>query len=93
MLAPAIDSFYHCIDVIKGSYILIDVDEQPSNADIYPGVIGYGINSDDIFTLENAPDKTILIDSEYIKLECAHFLNVLEYYSSIYLWVQLELLE
>lgn len=58
--------------------ILIAVGGRPKYPDI-PGALEYGITSDDIFSLEHAPGKTLVVGAGYIGLECAGFLNGLGY--------------
>ncbi|XP_018311684.1 thioredoxin reductase 1 isoform X2 [Mycetomoellerius zeteki] len=64
--------------VLTAKNILIAVGGRPRYPDI-PGAIEYGISSDDIFSLERAPGKTLIIGAGYIGLECAGFLNGLGY--------------
>ncbi|CAH1371069.1 hypothetical protein MTP99_012558 [Tenebrio molitor] len=40
-----------------------------------PGALEYGITSDDIFSLESSPGKTLVVGAGYIGLECAGFLR------------------
>ena len=46
--------------VVTAKYILIAVGGRPNYPDI-PGAIEYGITSDDIFSLNNPPGKTLVI--------------------------------
>ncbi|KAK9730157.1 Pyridine nucleotide-disulfide oxidoreductase, dimerization domain [Popillia japonica] len=68
--------------LLTSKYILIAVGGRPEYPDI-PGAIEYGITSDDIFTLKNAPGKTLIIGAGYIGLECAGFLNGLGYDATV----------
>ncbi|XP_018370643.1 PREDICTED: thioredoxin reductase 2, mitochondrial isoform X2 [Trachymyrmex cornetzi] len=64
--------------ILTAKNILIAVGGRPKYPDI-PGAIEYGISSDDIFSLERAPGKTLIVGAGYIGLECAGFLNGLGY--------------
>ncbi|XP_077268268.1 thioredoxin reductase 1 isoform X2 [Temnothorax americanus] len=64
--------------VFTAKDILIAVGGRPRYPDI-PGAVEYGITSDDIFSLERAPGKTLVVGAGYIGLECAGFLNGLGY--------------
>ncbi|XP_012539752.2 thioredoxin reductase 2, mitochondrial isoform X1 [Monomorium pharaonis] len=64
--------------ILTAKNILIAVGGRPKYPDI-PGALEYGISSDDIFSLERAPGKTLVIGAGYIGLECAGFLNGLGY--------------
>ncbi|XP_012063791.1 PREDICTED: thioredoxin reductase 2, mitochondrial isoform X1 [Atta cephalotes] len=68
--------------ILTAKNILIAVGGRPKYPDI-PGAIEYGISSDDIFSLERAPGKTLIIGAGYIGLECAGFLNGLGYDTTI----------
>ncbi|GAB1867660.1 Thioredoxin reductase 1, mitochondrial [Camponotus japonicus] len=68
--------------VFTAKNILIAVGGRPRYPDI-PGALEYGISSDDIFSLERAPGKTLVIGAGYIGLECAGFLNGLGYDTTI----------
>ncbi|XP_015763830.1 PREDICTED: thioredoxin reductase 3-like isoform X1 [Acropora digitifera] len=46
---------------------------RPRYPDI-PGAKEYGITSDDLFSLEHNPGKTVMIGASYVALECAGFL-------------------
>jgi len=48
----------------------------------YPGIPGdkeHGITSDDVFSLLEAPGKTLVVGASYVALECAGFLRGLGY--------------
>lgn len=49
---------------------------RPTIPDI-PGALEHCITSDDIFYLEKAPGKTLVVGAGYIALECAGYLNTL----------------
>ena len=62
--------------------IIIAVGGRPS----YPGIPGdreYGITSDDIFSLKQAPGKTLVVGASYVALECAGFLTALGYDTTV----------
>lgn len=63
---------------INGKYILIAVGGRPNYMDI-PGAVEYGITSDDLFSLDREPGKTLILGAGYIALECAGFLNGIGY--------------
>jgi len=67
---------------LTAKYILIAVGGRPRYSNI-PGAVEYGITSDDIFSLERAPGKTLVVGAGYIGLECAGFLNGLGYDATI----------
>ena len=56
--------------------IVIAVGGRPSLPDI-PGAREFGISSDDVFSLPQAPGKTLVVGASYVALECAGFLNAL----------------
>nr|XP_034188785.1 thioredoxin reductase 1, mitochondrial isoform X2 [Osmia lignaria] len=62
--------------------ILIAVGGRPKYPDI-PGAVEYGITSDDIFSLEKPPGKTLVVGGGYIGLECTGFLTGLGYDTTI----------
>lgn len=47
---------------------------RPRYPDI-PGAKEYGITSDDLFSLEHSPGKTVMVGASYVSLECAGFLH------------------
>ncbi|XP_076755891.1 thioredoxin reductase 1 isoform X3 [Xylocopa sonorina] len=67
---------------LTAQYILIAVGGRPRYPDI-PGALEYGITSDDIFSLEKPPGKTLVVGAGYIGLECAGFLNGLGYDATV----------
>ncbi|GLV32299.1 Thioredoxin reductase-1 [Carabus blaptoides fortunei] len=67
--------------LLHAKYILIAVGGRPRYLNI-PGA-EYGISSDDIFSLEKSPGKTLVIGAGYIGLECAGFLNGLGYDATV----------
>lgn len=68
--------------VVTADKIIIAVGGRPRYPDI-PGALEYGITSDDIFSLNHAPGKTLIVGAGYIGLECAGFLNGLGYDTTI----------
>ncbi|KAL1490887.1 hypothetical protein ABEB36_011566 [Hypothenemus hampei] len=68
--------------LLKARYFLIAVGGRPRYPDI-PGAIEYGITSDDIFSLDREPGKTVIIGAGYIGLECAGFLKGLGYDATV----------
>ncbi|KAK0160633.1 hypothetical protein PV328_008021 [Microctonus aethiopoides] len=68
--------------VVTADKIIIAVGGRPRYPDI-PGALEYGITSDDIFSLDHAPGKTLIVGAGYIGLECAGFLNGLGYDATI----------
>uniref|UniRef100_U5EQ42 thioredoxin-disulfide reductase (NADPH) n=1 Tax=Corethrella appendiculata TaxID=1370023 RepID=U5EQ42_9DIPT len=60
--------------VLNAKYIAIAVGGRPRYPNI-PGAIEHGITSDDIFSLDHAPGKTLVVGAGYIGLECAGFLK------------------
>ena len=52
---------------------------RPKYPDV-PGAREFGITSDDLFSLQKAPGKTLLVGASYIALECAGFLHGLVIY-------------
>ncbi|XP_017883237.1 thioredoxin reductase 1, mitochondrial isoform X3 [Ceratina calcarata] len=63
-------------------HILIAVGGRPRYPNI-PGALEYAITSDDIFSLEKPPGKTLVIGAGYIGLECAGFLNGLGFEATL----------
>ncbi|XP_055389510.1 thioredoxin reductase 1, mitochondrial isoform X2 [Condylostylus longicornis] len=62
--------------------IVIAVGGRPRYPDA-PGAIEHGITSDDIFSLEKEPGKTLVVGAGYIGLECAGFLKGLGYDATV----------
>merc|ERR1711962_1471295 len=52
---------------------VVAVGGRPKHPDI-PGAKELGITSDDIFSLQESPGKTLLVGASYISLECGGFL-------------------
>jgi len=68
--------------VLNAKFVVIACGGRPKYPNI-PGATEYGISSDDIFSLEKAPGKTLVIGAGYIGLECAGFLKGLGYDATI----------
>ena len=66
---------------ITSSRFLIAVGGRPSALDCEGGDLA--ISSDDIFSLEKSPGKTLCIGVSYISLECAGFLAGLGYNTTV----------
>lgn len=59
---------------ITGEKIVIAVGGRPKYPNI-PGDRQFGITSDDLFSLDYDPGKTLVIGASYVALECAGFLH------------------
>ncbi|CAF1267928.1 unnamed protein product [Rotaria sordida] len=59
---------------ITGKNIVVAIGGRPKYPDI-EGDKKYGITSDDLFSLEYDPGKTIVVGASYVALECAGFLH------------------
>lgn len=68
--------------VLNAKYIVIAVGGRPNYPNI-PGAVEFGITSDDIFSYEKAPGKTLIVGAGYIGLECAGFLKGLGYDATV----------
>lgn len=68
--------------VLTTKHVVIAVGGRPNYPDI-PGALEYGITSDDIFSLNREPGKTLVIGASYIALECAGFLNAFGYDTTV----------
>lgn len=68
--------------VLSAKYVVIAVGGRPNYPDI-PGALEYGITSDDIFSLQREPGKTLVVGASYIALECAGFLNAFGYDTTV----------
>lgn len=66
---------------ITARRIVIAVGGRPKSLDIPGGDLA--ISSDDIFSLDRAPGKTLVIGASYVALECAGFLRGLGYDVSV----------
>jgi pyruvate/2-oxoglutarate dehydrogenase complex dihydrolipoamide dehydrogenase (E3) component len=70
------------VETITAEKIVIAVGGRPSYPDI-PGDKEFGITSDDIFSLKEAPGKTLCVGASYVSLECAGFLTALGYDTTV----------
>lgn len=61
---------------------MIAVGGRPRFPDI-EGAKEYGISSDDLFSLNKNPGKTLVVGASYVALECAGFLTGLGYKTSV----------
>lgn len=69
-------------ETVTADKIIIAVGGRPQ----YPGIPGdkeFGLTSDDLFSLKNAPGKTLVVGASYVALECAGFLNALGYDTTV----------
>jgi thioredoxin reductase (NADPH) len=60
---------------LSGDNILISVGGRPFVPLDVPGVFEYSITSDDLFSLQTPPGKTLCVGAGYISLECGGFLT------------------
>ncbi|XP_037727398.1 thioredoxin reductase 1, mitochondrial isoform X2 [Drosophila subpulchrella] len=63
---------------ITAQTFVIAVGGRPRYPEI-PGAVEHGITSDDLFSLDREPGKTLVVGAGYIGLECAGFLKGLGY--------------
>jgi thioredoxin reductase (NADPH) len=63
-------------------YFVIATGGRPKYPDI-PGAKEYCITSDDIFSMQTAPGKTLIVGASYIALECAGFLHGLGFDATV----------
>jgi pyruvate/2-oxoglutarate dehydrogenase complex dihydrolipoamide dehydrogenase (E3) component len=70
------------VETVTAEKIVIAVGGRPSYPDI-PGDKEFGITSDDIFSLKEAPGKTLVVGASYVALECAGFLTALGYDTTV----------
>jgi thioredoxin reductase (NADPH) len=59
--------------LITGARIVIAVGGRPKYPDV-PGAREYAITSDDLFSMNEPPGKTLVVGASYVALECAGFL-------------------
>jgi pyruvate/2-oxoglutarate dehydrogenase complex dihydrolipoamide dehydrogenase (E3) component len=62
---------------VSAANFLIACGGRPSLPDDVPGAKEHAITSDDVFSLEQSPGKTLCVGGSYIALECAGFLTEL----------------
>ncbi|CAL1290279.1 unnamed protein product [Larinioides sclopetarius] len=69
-------------ECLSAENFVIAVGGRPKYPEI-PGAIEYCISSDDIFSFEKPPGKTLVIGGSYVALECAGFLNGLGFDTTV----------
>jgi thioredoxin reductase (NADPH) len=69
--------------IYKSKYFLIAVGGRPQVPDNVKGAKEFAITSDDIFSLEKEPGKTLCVGASYVSLECAGFLRGLGFDVSV----------
>ncbi|KAH7959366.1 hypothetical protein HPB49_010539 [Dermacentor silvarum] len=70
-------------EILVANKFVIAVGGRPIIPTDIHGLSDHAITSDDIFSLENPPGKTLVIGASYVALECAGFLNGLGYDTSV----------
>jgi thioredoxin reductase (NADPH) len=65
------------LKTIRTQYVVIATGGRPHIPADVPGALEFAITSDDIFSLERNPGKTLCVGGSYIALECAGFLTEL----------------
>ncbi|XP_070852202.1 thioredoxin reductase 2, mitochondrial [Drosophila suzukii] len=63
---------------VTSEFVVVAVGGRPRYPDI-PGALELGITSDDIFSYEREPGRTLVVGAGYVGLECACFLKGLGY--------------
>ncbi|KAH8371618.1 hypothetical protein KR093_008276 [Drosophila rubida] len=63
---------------LTAEHVVVAVGGRPRYPDI-PGATEFGITSDDIFSYEREPGRTLVVGAGYVGLECACFLKGLGY--------------
>lgn len=63
---------------LTAEYIVVAVGGRPRYPEI-PGATQFGITSDDIFSYEKEPGRTLVVGASYVGLECACFIKGLGY--------------
>lgn len=58
---------------MTAEYFIVATGERPRYPDV-PGIKEFSITSDDLFSLDYCPGKTLCIGASYVSLECAGFL-------------------
>eukprot|EP01061_Rhynchopus_euleeides_P031758 TRINITY_DN525_c0_g1_i1.p1 TRINITY_DN525_c0_g1~~TRINITY_DN525_c0_g1_i1.p1 ORF type:complete len:622 (+),score=330.11 TRINITY_DN525_c0_g1_i1:198-1868(+) len=69
-------------ETITARRICLAMGGRPNYPDI-PGAKEFGITSDDIFSMEKPPGKTVVVGASYIALECAGFLTGLGFDTTV----------
>jgi len=65
-------------ETVTARNVVLAMGGRPAYPNV-PGIKENSITSDDIFSLQHAPGKTLVIGASYIALECAGFLHGLGY--------------
>ncbi|OQS07615.1 thioredoxin reductase [Thraustotheca clavata] len=68
---------------LTAQHILIATGGRPTVPADVPGAKEYAITSDDLFSLQTPPGKTLVVGGSYIALECAGFLHELKYPTTV----------
>jgi len=69
--------------LIRAKNVLIATGGRPVVPDNIPGAVELAITSDDLFSLQRAPGKTLVVGASYIGLECAGLLNGLGFDATV----------
>ncbi|XP_070573284.1 thioredoxin reductase 2, mitochondrial-like isoform X2 [Ptychodera flava] len=69
--------------VITAANVVIATGMRPRYPVEVPGAQEFSISSDDIFSLQKPPGKTLVIGASYVALECAGFLHGLGFPTSL----------
>ena len=64
---------------MRAETFVIAVGGRPYVPDDVEGALQHAITSDDVFSLDRAPGRTLCVGGSYIALECAGFLTELGY--------------
>ncbi|KAG5184506.1 electron donor-dependent reductase [Tribonema minus] len=68
---------------VTAGKVVIAVGGRPAYPAGVPGAKEYAITSDDIFSLDHSPGKTLVVGASYIALECAGFLTELGFDTTV----------
>ncbi|XP_029830544.2 thioredoxin reductase 2, mitochondrial [Ixodes scapularis] len=69
--------------ILSASNFVVAVGGRPTLPIDVPGALEHAITSDDLFSLEKPPGKTLVVGGSYVALECAGFLNGLGFDVSV----------
>jgi len=70
------------VETVTADKICVAVGGRPSYPNI-PGDKEFGITSDDIFSMQTRPGKTLVVGASYVALECAGFLTAFGYDTTV----------
>lgn len=70
-------------ELITSENIVIATGGRPQYPEDVLGATEYGITSDDLFSLQKPPGKTLVVGASYVALECAGFLQGLGFPTSV----------